>query len=147
MCACRALLERDAASMPMFRFWCQRVHLLSCACPAGLTTTKRASVRLIRHHAGGKPRHIELRVPNTRRKYSAGQWVFLCVPRLGLLHWHPFTISSSGFDKDVTLHFTCGGRWTSKVAALAEQESTIKVRCRGGLSASERGCVDIRIHT
>ena len=98
-------------------------------CSAGLTTTKRASARFIRHRAGGAARHVELRVPNTRRKYSAGQWVFLCVPRLGLLHWHPFTISSSGFDKDLTLHFTCRGRWTSKVAALAQEEPTIKVRC------------------
>jgi predicted ferric reductase len=28
--------------------------------------------------------------------YRAGQYVFLCVPTLGLFEWHPFTISVSG---------------------------------------------------
>lgn len=70
---------------------------------------------------------IELRMPNNRGSYAAGQWVFLCVPRLGLLHWHPFTISSSSGDKDLTLHVGTGGRWTNRLAKLAATNSTVKV--------------------
>ena len=66
-------------------------------------------------------------MPNNRGSYAAGQWVFLCVPRLGLLHWHPFTISSSSGDKDLTLHVGTGGRWTNRLAKLAATNSTVKV--------------------
>jgi predicted ferric reductase len=97
---------------------------------AGLTTTKHAELRLIRSGPRSAARHLELSVPNTRKKFTAGQWVFLCIPALGLLHWHPFTISSSGFDKKLTLHFACTGKWTSQVAALAEHDNKVKVsRC------------------
>jgi hypothetical protein len=75
-------------------------------------------------------------VPNTRRKYTAGQWVFICIPKLGLLHWHPFTISSSARDEKMTLHFDCSGRWTGEVAKLAEQQSQVKV---SSASACHRG--------
>ena len=67
-------------------------------------------------------------VPNTRKKYSAGQWVFVCVPVLGILHWHPFTISSSAQDTEMTLHFGAGGNWTTPVAAFALEGKPIKVR-------------------
>ena len=103
---------------------------------AGLNTSKRTSVQLIRLRAGGAARHSELRVlgtPNMPRKHCAGlgQWVFLSVPRLHLLHLHPFVICSSSFGKDTTLHLTGGGRRTSKVAALALEEPKIRVRCNG----------------
>lgn len=66
--------------------------------------------------------------PRSRAAFSAGQWVFLCVPRLGLLHWHPFTISSSGRDNNLVLHFACEGKWTSKLRELARERSEAKVR-------------------
>ena len=67
-------------------------------------------------------------MPNTRKKFTAGQWAFMCIPKLGILHWHPFTISSSGYDKDVTLHFVGTGKWSNQVAALAERGKPVKVR-------------------
>ena len=64
---------------------------------------------------------------SNRKKYTAGQWVFVCIPRLGCLHWHPFTISSSGFDKYMTCHFPCAGKWTTEVGALALKGEPVKV--------------------
>lgn len=94
---------------------------------AGLTTTKHASLRLVKGGEELRNPIVEFSVPNTRRKYTAGQWVFICIPKLGLLHWHPFTISASARDEKMTLHFDCGGRWTGEVAKLAKQQSQVKV--------------------
>ena len=71
---------------------------------------------------------VAISVPNVRRKFTAGQWVFLCVPRLGIAHWHPFTIGSSGSDANLDLYFDGSGRWTGKVAQLAAQQTDVKVR-------------------
>ena len=36
-------------------------------------------------------------------KYQAGQYVFLMIPSLGVLQWHPFSISSSPHDSQVSV--------------------------------------------
>lgn len=78
---------------------------------------------------GGAPL-VAVSLPYTGgRHFTAGQWVFLCVPRLGLLHWHPFTIASSGHDSAVELAIACKGPWTLRLAELAATEASAKVRC------------------
>ena len=95
-----------------------------------MATTKKAALRLIAPppSASAAAPAVCLSVPSNCRKYTAGQWVFLCIPQLGLLHWHPFTISSSGLDANLTLHFAAAGQWTSRVAALADTSAPVKVR-------------------
>ncbi|RLN73658.1 hypothetical protein BBJ28_00006317 [Nothophytophthora sp. Chile5] len=56
-------------------------------------------------------------------QYEAGQYVFLCLPKLCLLEWHPFTISSSPHEALVTIHIKALGNWTKKLLA-AVPEST-----------------------
>ena len=63
-----------------------------------------------------------------RRRFTAGQWVFLCFPAAGVLHWHPFTISSAGSDSELSVHMRCGGPWTDGVEQLADKPSPAKVR-------------------
>ncbi|KAL4092643.1 hypothetical protein PRIC1_011635 [Phytophthora ramorum] len=50
-------------------------------------------------------------------QYEAGQYVFLCIPKLTLLEWHPFTISSSPHEVLVTMHVKALGDWTRKLLA------------------------------
>ncbi|GMG14834.1 unnamed protein product [Phytophthora fragariaefolia] len=50
-------------------------------------------------------------------KYEAGQYVFICVPKLSLLEWHPFTISSAPHEILVTIHIKGLGDWTRKLLA------------------------------
>ena len=102
---------------------------------AGLTTTKRARLQLLKSRHTRKP-HLAVRfaVPNTRAKFSAGQWIFICIPRLGLLHWHPFTIASSGRDEDMLLYFAGHGKWTSRVARLAQGGGDVKVWLQGHMA-------------
>jgi len=99
---------------------------------AGLTTVKSARLRLVSADDGGRAPVVEFAVPNSKRMYTAGQWVFICIPKLGILHWHPFTISSASMDKEMTLHFVCGGKWTGEVAQLAKTSQDVRVRCRHG---------------
>ena len=75
----------------------------------------------------GKP-VVSIEVPHARgRSFTAGQWVFVCVPALGALHWHPFTIASSSNDADMRVAVACTGNWTGKLADLAARQDTAKV--------------------
>ncbi|KAE9022264.1 hypothetical protein PR001_g12015 [Phytophthora rubi] len=53
-------------------------------------------------------------------KYQAGQYVFVCVPEISLLEWHPFTISSSPTEVAVTFHIKVVGDWTQRLRKLTE---------------------------
>ncbi|DBA04277.1 TPA: hypothetical protein N0F65_009512, partial [Lagenidium giganteum] len=48
-------------------------------------------------------------------EYEAGQYVFLCIPRVAWLEWHPFTISSAPHEEMVTIHIRVLGDWTRKL--------------------------------
>lgn len=54
-------------------------------------------------------------------RYAAGQYVFLQVPALSWLQWHPFTISACHGDK-LQLHIKTDGDWTSKLRHLPQHK-------------------------
>ncbi|KAI8818321.1 FAD-binding domain-containing protein [Fimicolochytrium jonesii] len=51
--------------------------------------------------------------------YHAGQYVFICIPKLSWFEWHPFSISTSPHDQHVSLHVRTLGPWTASLAKLA----------------------------
>jgi len=59
---------------------------------------------------------IEIRFEKPSFKYLAGQWVWLNVPALSRLQFHPFTITSAPSDPYVSLHIRCVGDWTDELA-------------------------------
>ncbi|KAG6957728.1 hypothetical protein JG688_00010844 [Phytophthora aleatoria] len=67
---------------------------------------------------------VRIQFPRVRKdtgdvfNYEAGQYVFLCVPTISNLQWHPFTISSSPHESMVTLHIKALGDWTNKLQSL-----------------------------
>jgi dual oxidase len=62
---------------------------------------------------------IKATIPSERVwKYRAGQYVFLQVPRLSHLQWHPFTVSSC-VGNQMELHIKTDGNWTSRLRDLA----------------------------
>lgn len=88
---------------------------------AGIASPDRVSARIL-------PSDI-LRVEFPRDnasafRYNAGQYVFLCVPALSALEWHPFTISSSPSDLTVTIHIKQLGDWTHKLLAYVNKHGT-----------------------
>ncbi|XP_065674718.1 LOW QUALITY PROTEIN: superoxide-generating NADPH oxidase heavy chain subunit A-like [Hydra vulgaris] len=64
---------------------------------------------------------IRLSFPKNNFKYKAGQYCFICVPGVSLIEWHPFSISSSSHEPNVTLHIRILGDWTKKLYSSIEQ--------------------------
>ncbi|KAK1942609.1 Superoxide-generating NADPH oxidase heavy chain subunit A [Phytophthora citrophthora] len=58
-------------------------------------------------------------------KYQAGQYVFICIPNISLLEWHPFTISSSPSEILVTIHIKPLGDWTKKLLTKIPLNSVV----------------------
>lgn len=68
--------------------------------------------------------------------YRAGQYVFVCVPGISVLEWHPIALSSAPGSSTATVHVKAVGRWSRKLHAMAgelalrdidAQEKPIKV--------------------
>ncbi|KAG9016053.1 hypothetical protein FRB90_003716 [Tulasnella sp. 427] len=55
---------------------------------------------------------MELRINKPSFKYTAGQWLFIQVPEISKLQWHPFTITSAPEDPYVSIHIRQVGDWT-----------------------------------
>lgn len=68
---------------------------------------------------------VELRFAKTAGFcYNPGQYVYLAIPEISWLQWHPFSISSSPHQPLVTLHIRKAGNWTSALFDLANNNST-----------------------
>lgn len=56
--------------------------------------------------------HIKIRRPNSFQ-YRPGDYLFLRVPGISRLEWHPFTIASTGNDREIRLYIKDLGDWTN----------------------------------
>ena len=62
-------------------------------------------------------------------KHSAGDWVFIKVPKITQFEWHPFTISSAPERDDAfTLHIRGVGNWTNSLYKHFEDLKTVSGR-------------------
>ena len=87
---------------------------------------------------------ITATVPSERIwKYRAGQYIFLQVPKISLLQWHPFTIS---FNRGNTMavHIKTDGDWTGRLRKLAAQSSAIQVGINGPFGAPAQHFYDFQ---
>jgi len=60
--------------------------------------------------------------------YKAGQYVFICIPDISYLEWHPFSISSAPHEDEVSVHVRVLGDWTAQLYALATRKDGGAVR-------------------
>ena len=67
---------------------------------------------------------VELSFPKSFQ-YNPGQYVFICIPKLSILQWHPFSISSSPHEKIVTIHIKALGGWTKGLARKCSELSIL----------------------
>lgn len=51
--------------------------------------------------------------------YRPGQYVFVCVPGISVLEWHPLALSSAPGSSTATVHVKAVGRWSKQLHALA----------------------------
>jgi len=117
---------------PMMGFWLavptllvlgerlHRVYRGFVRLPSTLELLDKNTAMVTVRKPGGKP-----------WSYSAGQYVFLQVPAISWLQWHPFTISHCA-DDILQLHIKADGDWTR---ALRELPSDIEVGIDGPFGA------------
>ncbi|CAB4384687.1 unnamed protein product [Rhizophagus irregularis] len=61
---------------------------------------------------------IEIQFAKPSFKYKAGQYLFLNVPKISKLQWHPFTITSAPDDPFVSVHIRQIGDFTNELAEV-----------------------------
>ncbi|RKO91938.1 FAD-binding domain-containing protein [Blyttiomyces helicus] len=62
---------------------------------------------------------IRIEFEKTGFTYDAGQYVFINIPAVSRLEWHPFSISTTPLDPLISIHIRVLGTWTAEVAKLA----------------------------
>lgn len=77
---------------------------------------------------------VEVRFKRTF-SYEVGQFVQISIPALGPLQFHPITISSAPFEKEVTLHIRALGGWSKALVALAERTKETNMLVEGPYGA------------
>lgn len=60
-----------------------------------------------------------IQFPKGDFNYRAGQYIFLCIPELTSLEWHPYSISSAPYEDNVTIHSRALGDWSQRLYDLA----------------------------
>lgn len=107
-------------SIPVGLYLVDRVQLL-IAIGSGRMSTKIRKLEALKSDTTRleivKPRGFD---------FIAGEYVFINIPRLSRLEWHPFTISSSPQEEEVfTLHVRALGDWTKALNSLAKEVTSI----------------------
>ncbi len=54
--------------------------------------------------------------------YASGQYMFIVIPDISILESHPFSFSSSPYQKTVTFHIKVLGDWTKRLEQLSSPE-------------------------
>jgi FAD-binding domain/Ferric reductase like transmembrane component len=75
---------------------------------------------------------VEVSFPKTAAfAYNPGQYVYLAIPEISWLQWHPFSISSSPKQRVVTLHIRKVGNWTTELFELSKKKSNVAILLEG----------------
>ncbi|KAG0611876.1 hypothetical protein M758_7G172500 [Ceratodon purpureus] len=67
---------------------------------------------------------VELKIPKSSNlKYNAISFLFINIPNISLLEWHPFSIASSSLDKsnNITIYIKPKGDWTQNLNTLIKK--------------------------
>jgi hypothetical protein len=95
------------------------------------TTRHRRSVKLIRI-SGDVTRIV---IPTKDFTYRAGQYIFICIPELGILQWHPFSMSCAPHEAvengEFYLHVRALGDWTRSLWSIAQGSPTVNLMFEG----------------
>ncbi|KAJ2775654.1 hypothetical protein IWQ57_000283 [Coemansia nantahalensis] len=66
---------------------------------------------------------IELRIERRGMDFQVGQYIYLNVPSISVLEWHPFTLTSSPEEDELSVHIWVGGGWTRRLIQLFQESS------------------------
>eukprot|EP00929_Paragymnodinium_shiwhaense_P099732 TRINITY_DN6153_c0_g1_i1.p1 TRINITY_DN6153_c0_g1~~TRINITY_DN6153_c0_g1_i1.p1 ORF type:complete len:586 (-),score=38.63 TRINITY_DN6153_c0_g1_i1:340-2097(-) len=89
------------------------------------------------HSRQKKPeRIVHLIMPKTF-EYKPGQYVFLCVPSLSRVEWHPFSICSAPHEEGISVFVRVLGDWTGRLSESVA--SGCASGCAAGTSVVRQG--------
>ena len=75
---------------------------------------------------------IELTFPKTTGfAYNPGQYIYVAVPEISWLQWHPFSISSSPKQRVVTISIRMAGNWTKQLFELCKKQTEVSILLEG----------------
>jgi len=63
--------------------------------------------------------------------YNAGQFVQIAFLDIGLLEFHPISISSAPHESEVTLHIKASGGWSNMLIELAKEKKEVRALIEG----------------
>lgn len=95
--------------------------MTSCRSPSTAATLTKLTEDLV---------EIRFRKP-AGFSYRPVQFVQLSVPDIGPLQFHPITISSAPYEKDVTFHIRALGNWSRRLLELAGRQNEARVLLEG----------------
>ena len=74
------------------------------------------------------PDVLEIRIPTRTQEYYGGSYVFLNVPSVSWLEWHPYSLTSAPQEEgqDLVFHLKGAGKWTRSVI-----EAAVKAKAGG----------------
>jgi len=91
---------------------------------------------------------MELRIIKPGFKYVPGQWLFMQVPDISNLQWHPFTITSAPDDPYISVHIRQAGDWThalgDRVGAGASVVAALTAAAMKGAEKDRADDFDLR---
>ncbi|KAJ3090669.1 hypothetical protein HK102_003004 [Quaeritorhiza haematococci] len=93
---------------PFFLYFCERVY-------REIRGSQYTQLSKVVFHPGNT---LELQFEKPSFKYKPGQYLFINIPEVSPLQWHPFTISSTPEEGFVSIHIRIVGDWTRDVAKL-----------------------------
>lgn len=75
---------------------------------------------------------VEISFPKTAAfAYNPGQYIYIAIPEISWLQWHPFSISSSPKQRVVTLHVRKAGDWTAAMFDLSQMKQEVSILIEG----------------
>jgi len=74
---------------------------------------------------------VRLKFQKGNFRYKSGQYIFICIPEISIYEWHPFSISSSPYEEEVSIHIRALGDWTKKLHNLAQNSRKVSFLMEG----------------
>ncbi|KAJ2783376.1 hypothetical protein H4R18_001743 [Coemansia javaensis] len=66
---------------------------------------------------------IELKIERRGMQFQVGQYIYLNVPSISPLEWHPFTLTSAPEEDVISVHIWIAGGWTRKLVRLFQDSA------------------------
>ncbi|KAJ1987400.1 hypothetical protein GGI25_000774 [Coemansia spiralis] len=82
--------------------------------------TKRPRILSVIQHPSSV---IEIKMERRGMNFQCGQYIYLNVPSISLLEWHPFTLTSAPEEDELSVHIWVGGGWTRKLVSLMQDSA------------------------